>query len=66
VDIAALASASLAASTAQFQLALGGKLLALDINTDRSAVQLIDAAQQNIDRLANVLAGIGGNLDRTV
>ena len=66
MDIAALASASVAASAAQSQLALAGKLLKLDISADRSAVQLIDAAQQNIDRLANVSAGIGGNLDRTV
>jgi len=26
---------------------------------------VIDAAQQNMDRLANVAAGIGGNLDVT-
>jgi hypothetical protein len=29
-------------------------------------VKLIDAAQQNVDRLANVAAGIGGNLDVSV
>jgi len=66
VDIAALASASVAATAAQVQLALGGSLLKLDISADRSAVQLIDAAQQNIERLANVSAGVGGNLDRTI
>ena len=66
MDIAALASASVAASAAQSQLALAGKLLKLDISADRSAVRLIDAAQQNIERLANVSAGVGGNLDRTI
>ena len=66
MDIAALASASVAASAAQSQLALAGKLLKLDISADRSAVQLIDAAQQNIERLVNVSAGVGGNLDRTI
>ena len=66
MDIAALASASVAASAAQSQLALAGKLLKLDISADRSAVQLIDAAQQNIERLANVSAGVGGNLGRTI
>ena len=65
MDIAALASASVAASAAKSQLALAGKLLKLDISADRSAVQLIDAAQQSIDRLANVAAGIGTNLDVT-
>jgi VCBS repeat-containing protein len=66
VDPAALAAAFIAASVGQFQLAVAGKLLALSLDADRSAVQLIDAAQQNSDRLANVSAGIGTNLDVTV
>ena len=66
MDPTALASAFIAASVGQFQLAVAGKLLAFDLNADRSAVQLIDAAQQNIDRLANVSAGIGTNLDLAV
>jgi hypothetical protein len=35
------------------------------MNADQGAavVKLIDAAQQNIDPLANVAAGIGTNLD---
>ena len=66
MDPAALASTFIAASAGQFQLAVADKLLALNLNSDRSAVQLIDAAQQNIDRLANVSAGIGTNVDLTV
>lgn len=66
MDSAALASAFITASVGQFQLAVAGKLLALNLDADRSAVQLIDAAQQNIDRLANFSAGIGTNLDLTV
>ena len=34
--------------------------------TATSVVQVIEAAQQNMDRLANVAAGIGGNLDISV
>jgi hypothetical protein len=66
MDSAALASAFIAASAGQFQLTVAEKMLAIDVNSDRSAVQLIDAAQQNIDRLANVSAGIGTNFDLTV
>jgi hypothetical protein len=66
VDPAALASAFIAASAGQFQVSVADRLLALNLNFDRSAVQLIDAAQQNIDRLANVSAGIGTNVDLTV
>jgi hypothetical protein len=61
----ALASAFIAASVGQVQLAVAGKILAMQFDTARSAVKLIDGAQQNIDRLANVAAGIGGNLDVT-
>ena len=66
MDPAALAAAFIAASAGQFQLAVAGKMLAQNLNSDRSAVQLIDAAQQNIDRLTNVSAGIGTNVDLTV
>jgi hypothetical protein len=61
-----LASAFVAASAGQFQLAVAGKMLAMNIDAERSVVKLIDAAQQNIDRLANVSAGIGANVDLTV
>lgn len=66
MDPAALASAFIAASAGQFQVSVADRLLALNLNSDRSAVRLIDAAQQNIDRLANVSAGIGTNVDLTV
>jgi hypothetical protein len=61
-----LVSAFLAASVGQFQLAVAGRMLAMNLDAGRSAVKLIDAAQQNIDTLANVSAGIGTNLDMTV
>jgi hypothetical protein len=61
-----LASAFVAASAGQFQLAVAGKMLAMNLDAGRSAVRLIDAAQQNMDRLANVSAGIGANIDLTI
>jgi hypothetical protein len=61
-----LASALISATAAQFQLAVAGKMLAMNLEAGRSAVKLIDAAQQNIDKLANVSAGIGTNVDMTV
>ena len=62
---ASLASAFVAASAGQIQLAVAGKMLGMELDAGRSAVKLIDAAQQSIDRLANVAAGIGTNLDVT-
>jgi hypothetical protein len=62
----ALATAFIGAKTAQVQLAIAAKMLRMNAETARSAVQVIEAAQENMDRLANVAAGIGGNLDISV
>jgi hypothetical protein len=66
MDPASIASAFTAASAGQFQLAVAGKMLAMNLDDGRSAVKLIDAAQQNIASLANVSAGIGANVDMKV
>ena len=66
MDTASIASAFVAASAGQFQMAVADKILAMSLDEGRSAVKLIDAAQQNISNLANVPAGVGGNIDITV
>jgi len=60
-----LISAIVAASAGQVQLAVAGKMLAMNLDAGRSAVKLIAAAQQNVDTLANVSAGIGTSVDKT-
>jgi hypothetical protein len=65
MDPASLAAALIAATAGQFQTAMANKMLAINIDSGRSAVKLIDAAQQSLDSLANVSAGIGGNVDVT-
>lgn len=59
----ALASALIAARTAQVQLAVAAKMLRMNAAAAQSVVQVIDAAQQNAERLAGVASGIGGNID---
>jgi hypothetical protein len=66
MDPAALATAFIDAQVGRAQLAVAAKLLQMDAANEQSVVGLIDAAQQNMDRLANVAAGIGGNLDISV
>jgi hypothetical protein len=66
MDPSSLASAFIAASAGQFQLAVAGKMLAINLDAGRSVVKLIDAAQQNIDGLANVSVGIGTNVDMRI
>jgi hypothetical protein len=66
MDVGALAAAMIGARTAQVQMAVAAKMMRMNADNAASIVQVIEAAQQNMDKLANVAAGIGGNLDVTV
>jgi hypothetical protein len=66
MDIGALATAFVGAQAGEMQLAIAVKLLRMNADTAASVVKLIDAAQANADRLANVAAGVGANLDVSV
>jgi hypothetical protein len=61
-----LISAFMGAQVGQMQLAIAAKMLRMNADAAQSVVKMIDAAQQNIDRLANVAAGVGGNVDISV
>ena len=56
----------MSAKIGEVQLAVAAKLAKMNAEQDASIVQLLDAAKTNIDRLANVTAGIGTNLDISV
>jgi len=63
-----LISAFLSAQIGQMQLAVAARLSrTTPENPDNgsSVAELVDAAQQNFEPLANVAAGIGANLDIT-
>ena len=66
MDSADLASAFVAAQAGQTQLAVAAKMLRMNADAAQSVVQLLEAGQANIDKLANLAAGIGGNLDVSV
>ena len=61
-----IAAAFISAQAGQVQTAIAAKLLKMNADSAASVAKLLDAAQQNMNRLANVAAGIGGNLDITV
>jgi hypothetical protein len=63
MDDVSLASAFIAARMGEVQLAAAAKLMRMNAEGARSAGEIIEAAQQNIDRLANVAAGIGTTVD---
>jgi hypothetical protein len=63
MDAASLASAIMAARTSQIQMAVAAKMMKMNADAAKSVADLIDAASQNMNRLANVAASIGQNLD---
>jgi hypothetical protein len=59
----ALISSLVAARAGQTQMAVAAKMMRMNADAAASMVKVLEAAQQNLTRLANVAAGIGGNLD---
>jgi hypothetical protein len=57
MDAADIASAFVSASAGQAQLAVAAKMMRMNADSAQSVVQLLEAGQANIDRLANVAAG---------
>jgi hypothetical protein len=66
MDVASIAAAFIAQQAGQVQMAVAAKMLRMNADAAANAVKLLEAAQQNFDRLANVAAGVGGNLDISV
>lgn len=66
MDVASIAAAFVAAQASQLQTAVAAKMLKMNAGASADAAKLLDAAQQNFTRLANLANGIGGNLDLSV
>jgi hypothetical protein len=60
-----LVTAALGAQAGLTQLAVPGSMLKMNTQNAASVVKLIDAAQQNMNSLANVAPGVGTKLDIT-
>ncbi len=58
-----LVTALVGAQTGMTQLAMAADMARMNQQDSSSVVKLIDAAQQNINSLANAAAGIGTNLN---
>jgi hypothetical protein len=65
MDVGSIAAAFVAMQAGQVQDAVAARMLRMNADASDSAAQLLDAASQNFDRLANVASGIGGSLDIT-
>jgi hypothetical protein len=62
VDIAAI-TAALAGQQAQTQLALAAKFARMNADNAKSVAELVDAASRNLEKLANLAAAVGQDLD---
>lgn len=65
MDDSAIATAFIGATASRVQLAVAAKLLRMNAHADASIAQLLEAGQENLNRLANVAAGVGTNIDIT-
>jgi hypothetical protein len=63
MDVTSLAASLIAARTAQVQVAMAATMMRMNAQAEASVVELVNAAQTNMDRLANVAAGVGTSLD---
>ena len=53
------------AQTSREQMAAAATMMRMNANNAASVVKIIDAAQQNMQSLANVAAGVGQNVNIT-
>ena len=66
MDMMSMVSGMLAAQAGKVQMQVAATLMKSNADSEKSAVlTLFGAAQQNMSSLANVGAGIGGNLNIT-
>ena len=65
MEAGSIAAAFIAAQVGQLQQAVAAKMLRVNVDASADTAKLLEAAQQNFSRLANVASGLGGNLDIT-
>ena len=63
MDTASLAAALIGAQAGSTQSVLAAKMLRMNADAEQAVAALLEASAQNLNRLANVAAGIGGSLD---
>ena len=63
MDPASIAAALVASQMGNVQMAVAAKMLRMNADNASSIVQVLDAAQKNLQSLANVAEGVGHNLN---
>lgn len=66
MDVTALATAFVGAQAAKVQTAAAAKMMKMNADAQASIVKVLEAAQDNMQKVAATAAGIGGNIDISV
>lgn len=66
MDVTALATAFVGAQTSQVQMAAAARMMKMNADAQASIIQVIEAAQENMQTVAATAAGIGEILDISV
>ena len=66
MDPASIAAALVASQMSNVQMAVAAKMLRMNADNASAIVQVLDAAQKNLQNLANVAEGVGRNLNISV
>ena len=62
MDPTSIATALVGSQIADVQMAVAAKMLRMNADNASAIVQVLDAAQKNLQSLANVVEGVGRNL----
>jgi hypothetical protein len=63
MDPVSIATALVGSQIADVQMAVAAKMLRMNADSASAIVQVLDAAQKNLQSLANVAEGVGRNLN---
>lgn len=63
MDPASIAAALVASQMSNVQMAVAAEMLRMNADNASAIVQVLDAAQKNLQSLANVAEGVGHNLN---
>ena len=63
MDPASIAAALVASQMSNVQMAVAAKMLRMGSDNASAIVQVLDAAQKNLQSIANVAEGVGRNLN---
>ena len=63
MDPVSIAAALVASQMSNVQMAVAAKMLRMNADNASAIVQVLDAAQKNLQSLANVAEGVGRNLN---